>query len=106
MDVIIMACIAELLLFIFRIVTDIQQLNTIVQHVHIFIRYILWPFHLSYIAVTYGLNNIYKHQGTLPMEAKSHVFIAVYLKGNYVYIVQKNDKFLFLCLVDIEIIKI
>ncbi len=43
-----------LLLFIFRIVTDIQQINTY------FAGYNSWSFHLSNIAVTYDLNTTNK----------------------------------------------
>ncbi len=43
-----------LLLFIFRIVTDIQQINTYL------VGYNSWSFHLSNIAVTYDLNTTNK----------------------------------------------
>ena len=43
-----------LLLFIFRIVTDIQHINTY------FAGYNSWSFHLSNIAVTYDLNTMNK----------------------------------------------
>ncbi len=43
-----------LLLFIFRIVTDIQHINTY------FPGYNSWSFHLSNIAVTYDLNTMNK----------------------------------------------